>query len=459
MKQENINSNADNADNNIYIFELSENKKSITTKIKTLKENNVDYLTLETKVSKTNLMNELSKDESEIHTEEFNLIKEQREDTKEIAEYKENKEKIVETNDDLIDKIFDDKNEIFIEEIENNEKEKNFQKSMEDFFSFFKNKKNQKSKDQQSLKSEKENNLFDIDSSNNKGSVKYIKNYRKNRIKFEKNEQKLKIKNTVDAKEKQKLKKEFKDKFVLGKEKNTDDNIIELENVNKYYFTSGRYERILKGINLKIPRGKFVLILGHSGSGKTTLLNVISGLDSAEDGNIIVENHNLFYLNDNRRIKFRADYLSFVFQQYNLISTLTIIENIKIGSNLRRKDAEEILIPEILENLGLTEQANKYPYQLSGGQQQRVSIARALAKNPKILFADEPTGALDEERGRETIKLLLDINKKYNTTLIVVTHNPNLAIVADIILKVKDGRIDEYIVNENKVDDVTKIKW
>ncbi len=303
------------------------------------------------------------------------------------------------------------------------------------------------------------NNLVDLDSSSDRAAIKFIKNLRKSRIKSEKEEYKNKIRLAETSEEKSKLREELKNKIKNGDHPNSDGYIIELNNVNKYYFTSGRYERILKDIDLKIPSGKFVIILGPSGTGKTTLLNIISGLDFVNSGDVVVANTNLFYLDDNKRIKFRADNLSFVFQSYNLISTLTVEENIKIGENLRASDADEIPIKDILEQLGLSEQAKKYPYQLSGGQQQRVSIARALAKNPRILFADEPTGALDEERGRETLKLLLDINQKYKTTLVVVTHNPNLEAISDIVIKVKDGRIDKYIENENKITDVTQIKW
>ena len=300
---------------------------------------------------------------------------------------------------------------------------------------------------------------LEADSSTDGGAVRFVKKIRKNRIKMEKIELKNKIKNSNSEEEKVILKEQYKFKFSRGLENNTDDNIIELRDVNKYYFTSKRFEKVIRNFDLKIPKGKFVLILGPSGSGKTTLLNVISGLDNIDSGDLIVANHNLFYLSDNKRIKFRADNLSFIFQSYNLISTLTVEENIKIGENLRSENSEPILIKDIINNLGLETQASKYPYQLSGGQQQRVSIARALAKNPEILFADEPTGALDEERGKETIKLLMDINKKYNTTLIIVTHNPNFEVVADIVIKVKDGKLDEYKVNNSPSKNVDDIKW
>ncbi len=298
-----------------------------------------------------------------------------------------------------------------------------------------------------------------VDFSSDKQAIKYIKNLRKNRINSEKKQYKNLIKHETDPVKKKKIQNEYKSKIIEGNEENTNGNIIEVRNLNKYYFTTKRFEKALKDINLEIPKGKFILILGPSGSGKTTLLNTISGLDSFDSGDLIAAGKNLFYLDDNKRIDFRANHLSFIFQSYNLISTLTVEENIKIGENLRRSESEEIPIKEILENLGLSDQATKYPYQLSGGQQQRVSIARALAKNPSILFADEPTGALDEERGKETIKLLIEINKKYGTTLVIVTHNPNFEQIADVIIKVKDGRINKYEVNQNPITDIDKIRW
>ncbi len=297
------------------------------------------------------------------------------------------------------------------------------------------------------------------DFSSDRAAIKHIKNIRKKRISIEKKMFKQRIKNELNHDLIKDLKISYKNKFKYGLESNTNDNIIEIRNLNKYYVNSKRFEKVLKDINLEIPRGKFILILGPSGSGKTTLLNTISGLDTFNSGDLISADRNLFYLNDNKRIEFRANNLSFIFQSYNLISTLTVEENIKIGENLRRKDADEIPLKEILINLGLEEQAKKYPFQLSGGQQQRVSIARALAKNPSILFADEPTGALDEERGKETMKLLMNINEKYKTTLIIVTHNPNFEDIADIIIRVKDGQISEYKINKNPTKDINEIKW
>lgn len=280
--------------------------------------------------------------------------------------------------------------------------------------------------------------------------AKRIQNLPKEKIKSEKVIFKENIKIQDDKTKKGELKKEFRNIFWKGIAKNTRGNIIDIKGLNKYFCNGINCEHILHDINLQIKKGKVVVILGASGSGKSTLLNIMSGLTDPTEGDVIVNGQNMFYLNDSKRTKFREETLSFVFQSYNLIPSLTVIENIKVGENLRSKDSAKIELSEILETLDLTKQAKKYPYQLSGGQNQRISIGRALAKNPKILFADEPTGALDEERGKEALQLLLDINKKHKTTLIMVTHNPNFGQVADTVLHVKDGTIDKIINNKTK---------
>lgn len=267
-------------------------------------------------------------------------------------------------------------------------------------------------------------------------------------------EQKIIVKNKIDAEQdpskKKLLKKAFKEKFNDGIDKNKKGNIIDIKKLNKHFCNGINCEHILHDIDLEVKEGKVVVILGASGSGKSTLLNIMSGLTPPTEGDVIVNGKNLTYLSDAKRTKFREENLSFVFQSYNLIPSLTVVENIKVGSNLRAKDTEEVKIDWILETLDLTRQARKYPFQLSGGQNQRVSIGRALAKNPKILFADEPTGALDEEKGREALQMLLDINNNFGTTIIMVTHNPNFGNVADVVLHVKDGTINNIINNKTK---------
>ncbi|WP_342268883.1 ABC transporter ATP-binding protein [Spiroplasma endosymbiont of Aspidapion aeneum] len=230
---------------------------------------------------------------------------------------------------------------------------------------------------------------------------------------------------------------------------NTDEYAIELVDVKKIYLTGNIVTPVLKGIDLKIKRSKFVVILGPSGSGKTTLLNTISGLDEVSDGDVYVVGHNLSLLKDSHLTLFRRNNIGFIFQQYNLLSNLTSRENAEVGENLCSNKENRLSIEEIFETIGMSEQINKYPHQMSGGQQQRVSIARALAKNPEILFGDEPTGALDEEMGRKVLEILIDVNKKFKTTVIVVTHNSNIAEVADTVIHVKNGLIDFIKENPN----------
>ncbi|QHX35570.1 ABC transporter ATP-binding protein [Spiroplasma sp. TIUS-1] len=228
---------------------------------------------------------------------------------------------------------------------------------------------------------------------------------------------------------------------------NTDENIIELKNVRKAYSNKSNTTPVLKGIDLEIKKGKVVIILGPSGSGKTTLLNVISGLDKVDAGDIFVSGHNLLLLKDSHLTKFRRDNVGFIFQQYNLLQNLTARENTEIGENLNKRKNKGFKIEEIFDLIGMAEQIDKYPHQMSGGQQQRVSIARAIAKNPKILFGDEPTGALDEEMGKRVLEILIDVNRKFNTTVIIVTHNPNIAKIGDQIIHVANGRIGSNELN------------
>lgn len=219
------------------------------------------------------------------------------------------------------------------------------------------------------------------------------------------------------------------------------ENIIELFDVKKSYLTGDLEYEVLKGIDLKIKKGTFVVILGPSGSGKTTLLNIISGLDKANQGDVFVSGYNLSLLKDSHLTKFRRDNVGFIFQQYNLLTNLTARENAEVGENLAKTKNKALGIDEIFKVIEMDEHMNKFPSQLSGGQQQRVSIGRALAKNPKILFCDEPTGALDEEMGRKVLEILLDVNKAFKTSIIMVTHNPNFQYVADIVINVKNGNI------------------
>ena len=233
---------------------------------------------------------------------------------------------------------------------------------------------------------------------------------------------------------------------------------VELKNVVKYYNNKILATKVLSNVNLKIKKGEFVVILGPSGSGKTTLLNIISGMDNASYGDTIVAGENLIDYSPSKLTLFRRNNIGYVFQQYGLLPNLTVKENIQIGQNLQDNKSKIIPIDEILKAIGLETQANKYPNELSGGQQQRVSIARSVAKNPNILFGDEPTGAIDEEMSKNIMNLFVEINKKYHTTIIIVTHNPILADIATMVINVANGTISNIKINKNPKS-VEELNW
>ena len=230
---------------------------------------------------------------------------------------------------------------------------------------------------------------------------------------------------------------------------------IELKNVYKY-FEVGRNKIVANdNINLNIDEGELVIIVGASGAGKTTLLNLIGGMDTLSDGEIIVDKKNLSKMNEKELTKYRRDDVGFVFQFYNLIPNLTSIENVELASEIARDnmDAEKAL-----DEVGLSHRKNSFPSQLSGGEQQRVAIARAIAKNPKLLLCDEPTGALDYKTGKSILKLLQDTAKNLNTTVIIITHNGAIKDIADKVFELKDGTIVNSYVNENP-ENVENIEW
>ena len=230
---------------------------------------------------------------------------------------------------------------------------------------------------------------------------------------------------------------------------------IELKNVYKY-FEVGRNKIVANdNINLNIDEGELVIIVGASGAGKTTLLNLIGGMDTLSDGEIIVDKKNLSKMNEKELTKYRRDDVGFVFQFYNLIPNLTSIENVELASEIAKDnmDAEKAL-----DEVGLSHRKNSFPSQLSGGDQQRVAIARAIAKNPKLLLCDEPTGALDYKTGKSILKLLQDTAKNLNTTVIIITHNGAIKDIADKVFELKDGTIVNSYVNENP-ENVENIEW
>jgi len=233
---------------------------------------------------------------------------------------------------------------------------------------------------------------------------------------------------------------------------------IKLKNVVKYYNNKVLANKVLSNVNLEINKGEFVVILGPSGSGKTTLLNIISGMDNATYGDTIIAGENLIDYNQSMLTTFRRNNIGYVFQQYGLLPNLTVKENIQIGQNLQHNRSRFISIDEILKSIGLESQANKYPNELSGGQQQRVSIARSIAKNPNILFGDEPTGAIDQQTSKNIMNLFVDINKKYKTTIVIVTHNPILAELATMVIYVSDGTISKIKYN-SKPKTVEELNW
>lgn len=226
------------------------------------------------------------------------------------------------------------------------------------------------------------------------------------------------------------------------------NKIIELKNVYKTYYLGEIPTHALDNITLDIYEGEILVIVGPSGSGKTTMLNVISGLDDVTEGLIKYGQKDITKLRDRNKTKFRKNNLGFIFQTYNLLDHLNVYENVKIGSALSKN---KINIDDILATVNLEKHKYKYMYQLSGGEQQRVSIARAIAKNPKIMFCDEPTGALDEKTGKVVLESLVNINEKYKTTTIIITHNPGIALIGDRIIKMNSGKIIKIIKNKKRI--------
>ncbi len=229
---------------------------------------------------------------------------------------------------------------------------------------------------------------------------------------------------------------------------------IELSNVYRT-FTLGKSKiNALNKVNLIINKKEILVILGPSGCGKTTLLNCVSGLDKPTKGKIKVGKDYISRYDEKELTKFRKKNIGFIFQTYNLLENLNVRQNVEIGSSLVRK---KINIDEILEIVDMKNHSTKKMDELSGGEQQRVSIARALAKKPQIMFCDEPTGALDEETGKKVLKALVDANEKYETTMIIVTHNPGIASIGDRVIKMNSGSIIEDVKNERV--DPQNIVW
>ena len=226
-------------------------------------------------------------------------------------------------------------------------------------------------------------------------------------------------------------------------------NLIEIKNVYKVYKAGKIKTTVLNDINLDIKKGEILVILGPSGSGKTTLLNVVSGLDKITKGTIKYNDKNISKYSDRKMTKFRKNNLGFIFQTYNLLEHLNVYENVLVGSSLGKIKVD---IDSIIETVGLKKHKKKYMHELSGGEQQRVSIARALAKNPEVMFCDEPTGALDEKTGKKVLEAIVEANEKIGTTMIIVTHNPGIALIGDRIIKMNSGKIVEEIKNKKRTN-------
>lgn len=230
---------------------------------------------------------------------------------------------------------------------------------------------------------------------------------------------------------------------------------LELKGIHKSFGQGENRVEVLKGIDLTVEEGEFVVLLGPSGSGKSTLLNIIGGIDSADSGEIIIRGEKMSQMKEKSLTQYRRKHLGYIFQMYNLIPNLTVRENIEVGAYLSDKP---LPIDELLDTLGLTAHQKKLPNQLSGGQQQRTSIGRAIIKNPDILLCDEPTGALDYNTSKEILGLIERVNRQYGNTILMVTHNDAIQNMADFVIKLRDGGIRKSYRNEHKIN-AAELEW
>lgn len=232
-------------------------------------------------------------------------------------------------------------------------------------------------------------------------------------------------------------------------------DFVFLENVKKFYYMGNHKIAAADGISFSVDKGEFCVIVGPSGAGKTTVLNILGGMDSSDEGIILLDNLKVHNLNERQLTNYRRHDVGFIFQFYNLIQNLTALENVELASQICRNPLNP---KEVLKQVGLSDRMDNFPAQLSGGEQQRVSIARALAKNPKILLCDEPTGALDYETGKTILKLLQDSSRKNGKTILLITHNQAISPMADKVIYLKNGKVGEIIENPSPTP-IERIEW
>ncbi len=230
---------------------------------------------------------------------------------------------------------------------------------------------------------------------------------------------------------------------------------VELKNVKKTYCMGEVTIHAVDGIDFQVEKGEFVVIVGPSGAGKTTVLNILGGMDTSSEGSIVVDGVDISGFNARQLTQYRREDIGFVFQFYNLVQNLTSLENVELALQICKNPLNA---EEVLNQVGLGDRLKNFPAQLSGGEQQRVSIARALAKNPKLLLCDEPTGALDYNTGKAILKLLQDTCRERGMTVVVITHNSAIAPMADRVIKIKNGKVSKLVINENPVS-VETIEW
>lgn len=227
------------------------------------------------------------------------------------------------------------------------------------------------------------------------------------------------------------------------------------KDLHKFYGSGNNKVEVLKGVNCEVDKGEICTLLGPSGSGKSTFLNIVGGIETADAGTVQIQDLNLSHLKDKEMFDYRKEQLGFIFQQYNLIPDLTIKENIEVCAGLSDKPLN---LAELIESLGLTEHQNKFPNQVSGGQQQRCAIGRALIKNPGLLLCDEPTGALDYTTSKEILELIEQVNQKYHTTILIVTHNEAIGQMSDRVLRLRDGVVYDCVCNTTKKS-AKELEW